>query len=315
MRKYLCVIFITTALLGVITACGIGTPTVKSEEQLKADIIDKVSMFQTDVEISSLKIIKRQTNEDKMSDTVYVEVEGIGPYYECVMSYIMYYSLYDQGWLLDTVERWYDGTWYGHPTGGVPEDTVRANFLPSSSSYYNQPKYWTYRFIEITQQYVDTEAENCIVYYKYAIESAPDSKYGYYLVNDSAMYKFDNEALCYYLESSDLSDHSDAQFIPSDTIIGETFSKHESSWMTYSDYTITIDSINDNHITGHGSYNDKSFDFEGTIETRTVDTSAGYAYATVVRLGKTGENGVKNSIGFTLDPHEGLDSIWGELIE
>lgn len=317
MRRCLCAILTSILLLCGITACGIGKPSVRKEEQLMEDLVNAVPMLQTDINVSSLNIIKRQTNENEMSDTVYVEIEGTGTYYECVLSYVMYYSLYDQGWLLDYAERWYDGNWYGHPTDGVPEDTIRENLVPSSSRY-NEREYWTSRLIEITQQYVDTEAENSMVFYKYTIENATDSKYGYYLVNDSALYEFDNSALCYYLLSSDLSDHTDAQFILSDAIIGETFSDQE--WLLTTSnvrgkFTVTIDSINENYITGHGNYSDNAFSFEGTIETQKRKTSAGYDYRAIVELGEVNVNGSIIDIWFFLDPRQGIDGIHGTLVQ
>lgn len=322
MRKYLCVILIATILLCGMAACGVGKPSVKREEQLIEDLVNAVPMLQTDINVSSLNIIKRQTIESEMCDTVYVEIEGTGAYYDCVLSYVMYYSLYDQGWLLDHAERWYDGNWYGSPTAGVPEDIIRENIIPSSSRYYGSTD-WTSSLIEITDQTTNLEQGYSIISYKFAIEN----KYGYYLVNDCMRYEFDQESFSYYPLSVDMTDHENVQLVLSESIIGIPFTYEKSSEIfspLAGKFNLTIDSIEDDYITGHGSYTrlhegldyyeDDTFDFGGTIITFKKDTTAGYDYMANVKLGGIElANGATLNIWFSLDPREGVHYIGGDL--
>ena len=94
----------------LLCSCGRGA---KSEKQIKADILEKGVMdvmAVSDVpieEISSLKILKRQTNKELKTDYVYVTVEADTETAHFVRSMKLTYNYYDdQGWLLDGYESY-----------------------------------------------------------------------------------------------------------------------------------------------------------------------------------------------------------------
>lgn len=315
-------ILLAIFMLVALTACGHKIPSAKGEDQLEEDLIAEVPLFQNDVDISSFTIIKRQTNESAMTDTVYVEVDGTGPYYECTTSYIMYYTLYEQGWLLDTVERWYDGIWFGVPCADVPEATIKENILPASlCKYYNK---WDVNLVEVSEQIIDKNSGTVTVFYQYSIGNT----YGYYLVNDCALYEFDSEFFYYYPSSEDISDHSDVQLILCNSILGQPFEydndRHSGSKVN-GDFSLTITSFDNNGVEGFGNYTrlrvgrdryeDVDFYFSGTIDTFKRKTSGGYDYLANVRLGDVNPSDeIAIDFWFSLDAKEGIGYIGGDLL-
>lgn len=96
--------------------CSCGRDGVKSEKEIMADILEKGVMdvmVVSDVpieEISSLKILKRQTNKELKNDFVYVTVEADTEMAHFVRSMKLTYNYYDdQGWVLDEYEPYAEG--------------------------------------------------------------------------------------------------------------------------------------------------------------------------------------------------------------
>ena len=78
------------------------------------------------VEIADYEIIKRQTNKEDKTDFIYLTVRTDDPELTCELSYIMQYVLYNEGWLLESVERYLDGPWH---LGNPPEEVLLADIL------------------------------------------------------------------------------------------------------------------------------------------------------------------------------------------
>ena len=63
------------------------------------------------VKISDYEIIKRQTDKKNKSDIIYLTVRTADTNLTCELSYMMQYTLYNDGWVLESVERYADGPW------------------------------------------------------------------------------------------------------------------------------------------------------------------------------------------------------------
>lgn len=320
-----------------LVSCGQRIPPVKTERQMQEDLRENVAFLGSDMSITSLEIIKRQTNENELLDTVYVEVQCTGSYYESVTSYVMHYSLYDQGWILDDASRWYDGRWYATPSGGVPEDTIKKNVLPDSSRYYKSEQ-WEANLIEITKQDVNVAQGTATVYYRYSISPKQDG-YGYYLVDGYMSYDFDSQLFCYY-PNGEFGD-VEVRLIPYESTLGKTFNYNHSfgycscGGAVHGKFNIVIDSLAAGALVaiGHGSckemrignsniydyYEDFNFEFIGWIETFKRSTTMGYDYWANVRMGDIcphnviSHDGISINYWFSFDAQEGIGYVTGDL--
>ena len=67
------------------------------------------------------EIEKRRTDEEAGTDLIYLTVSGDNGEFECSLSYIVTYELYNEGWILETIERDYEGDWV---LTGIDEDAM-----------------------------------------------------------------------------------------------------------------------------------------------------------------------------------------------
>ncbi len=148
----------------LLTACGRGG--VKSEKEIMADILEKGVMdvmAVSDVpieEISSLKILKRQTNKELKNDFVYVTVEADTETAHFVRSMKLTYNYYDdQGWLLDEYERSSEGE-----NNTTPKKAPNERALDNFFSRFSMAHCGEYRFVEYSSWTLDdvtADLENC----------------------------------------------------------------------------------------------------------------------------------------------------------
>lgn len=122
-------LFVSIALIGIIlllSSCA-RTPRVKNENEMIQDMAAFPSWCHgEDLPITDVSVIKRQTNEQNMSDTVYVTMTSENEDVRCTVGYILYYNLYDKGWLLDAVDEYPDGGWEAVPLHGVSDDVIES---------------------------------------------------------------------------------------------------------------------------------------------------------------------------------------------
>lgn len=147
----------------LLCSCGRGA---KSEKQIKADILEKGVMdvmAVSDVpieEISSLKILKRQTNKELKTDYVYVTVEADTETAHFVRSMKLTYNYYDdQGWVLDGYESYAEGEENTTPKK-VPDERVLDNFFSRFSSAHCTERYFV-DYSSWTLDDVTADLENC----------------------------------------------------------------------------------------------------------------------------------------------------------
>lgn len=107
-EKYL--LYCVMPLVLILLTAGCSTP-IKSEQDIIADLQTSELFISGTVEICNYEIIKRQTSIDDKEDIVYLTVYTNEPELACELSYIMQYILYNDGWILENIERYYDGPW------------------------------------------------------------------------------------------------------------------------------------------------------------------------------------------------------------
>lgn len=128
----------------LLCSCGCGT---KSEKQILADIeqkgvMDAIIVSDMPVEkISSLKVLKRQTNKESKSDFVYVTVKAETEAARFVRSMKLTYNYYDdQGWVLDEYELYVDGENSATPLKEPSETVVDDFFEAVNDKFKGWPK-------------------------------------------------------------------------------------------------------------------------------------------------------------------------------
>lgn len=122
-------------LLCAILLAGCGGPAIKTEDEILTDIQDGGYMNQMAVSndpietISSMEILKRQTNREDKTDIVYVTAQADTEKVHFVRSMKLIYNLYDdKGWVLDSCENYPEGESSTVPLKGPDESTLDAFF-------------------------------------------------------------------------------------------------------------------------------------------------------------------------------------------
>lgn len=75
-----------------------------SKSDIQKDLQSNSIFSVHDTNIEEFKVIKRQT--DKTKDEVYVNVKGKNEIYSLSLNYKIVYKLYDEGWMLETIEAY-----------------------------------------------------------------------------------------------------------------------------------------------------------------------------------------------------------------
>lgn len=116
------IVLIALAVFIILSLCGCGEKT-KSESEILEDISEYDEfIFEYGVEIASSNITKRQTNEDEKTDYVFVELNGSTETFDYSAEYELMYELYNDGWMLENIEK----TTYSY-TASHPEDVLQSD--------------------------------------------------------------------------------------------------------------------------------------------------------------------------------------------
>lgn len=113
MKRILKVLLIAAMLIIVLAGCG--STSVKSEKMILEDFQINNYIFETypNYSVDDVVIVKRQTDIDNKLDKVYVDVTILSKNdvqnVEGHIDLILYYGLYDSGWILDNCESDLDG--------------------------------------------------------------------------------------------------------------------------------------------------------------------------------------------------------------
>lgn len=142
-------LFIIAILIAVlIVGCG---NSIKTEEELLTDLIADSSFSMVEgSEVSELTIIKRLTDKDNKTDKVYISISIDHEAATATQAYIMYYTYYNEGWLLDDIEEYYgDGVEWTTVSKGAPTNEQIMDALIAYSNSQIDSSY--------TDQYISEE--------------------------------------------------------------------------------------------------------------------------------------------------------------
>ena len=119
----------------------------KNEEQMLADLAAH-PYFEKSMGLDSLKVIKRQTRQEDLTDVVYVTVKSHDEKVEAVKSYVLTYNLYNEGWILDNVSSYSEGENSVKPLAGPDDSAIDMLFqrynVTHDNIYYDPPySEWT----------------------------------------------------------------------------------------------------------------------------------------------------------------------------
>lgn len=148
------------AMLLLLTGCGKKTAgDARLLDDLNAS--DYFLVSSVGVQFSKLTVDKRLTDEAQKSDQVYVTAEGENDLFACSLGLQMNYTLYNDGWLLDSVEELYMDTDSitpkAEPTqaeidialrGAVGKEDFSAKQISKEVDLQNASVYYTYKIVE-----------------------------------------------------------------------------------------------------------------------------------------------------------------------
>ena len=148
------------AMLLLLTGCGKKTAgDARLLDDLNAS--DYFLVSSVGVQFSKLTVDKRLTDEAQKSDQVYVTAEGENDLFTCSLGLQMNYTLYNDGWLLDSVEELYMDTDSitpkSEPTqaeidialrGAVESEDFSAKQISKEVALENASVYYTYEIVE-----------------------------------------------------------------------------------------------------------------------------------------------------------------------
>ncbi|MCR5664311.1 MAG: hypothetical protein K6G17_05435 [Oscillospiraceae bacterium] len=96
------------------------------EKKIQADIEETDDWKRFNVKTKDFNVIKRQTNIDDKEDVVYLCIEGENDRYIVKQYYIATYNLYNEGWILDSLDELYNDKYqsFVQPTKRVSQEMV-----------------------------------------------------------------------------------------------------------------------------------------------------------------------------------------------
>lgn len=173
MKKF--VVLPALLALCMLLLCSCGRDGVKSEKEIMADIDEKGIMNEMVVSdvpienISSMEVLKRQTNKESKNDLVYVTVQADTETAHFVRSMKLIYNYYDdKGWLLDEYEFYPEGEYSTTPKK-EPDSTVVDDFFEALHRKFDNSEELSWvRDVGLIQEYVswsvesiETDLQNC----------------------------------------------------------------------------------------------------------------------------------------------------------
>lgn len=83
--------------------------------------------------IDEFVIEKRQTREEDYTDTVWVRVSARDKNKSAILSYVMNYVLYNDGWRLENLSRDMESIWEFSPLQGPSDEMIKENVSPNAT--------------------------------------------------------------------------------------------------------------------------------------------------------------------------------------
>lgn len=134
-KSKLIILFIVLGL----TICGcISNGGVKTEKQIIGDINNSEYLSKYDLEVDEIKISRRKTDKINKTDSMVAWVHSENDIMEYTMEFELGYTLYNEGWLLDSISPICEDKWEYYPFDIATEeeaDQVIEERYPSAKSY------------------------------------------------------------------------------------------------------------------------------------------------------------------------------------
>lgn len=123
-RKISCIVGIVT--LFMLTGCGVRQ--AKSDKEILQELDTGTIQYESqELTIQEMEITDRRTDTSGKKDTVYVSVIAENDVVSCEMSYVAEYSLYDQGWVLDSFRANDRSSWIIKPVSAPEKELLEEN--------------------------------------------------------------------------------------------------------------------------------------------------------------------------------------------
>ena len=113
-----------------------GCNPAKNDEKLLEDLTaSKDLVLPYGAEVTELSVQKRITKQAEGSDTVFVQIHIDGPETFQTRTYVMNYTLYNEGWMLDSlVPNQEDSSWYTQAKKAPAEDIILGQLVAWSNA-------------------------------------------------------------------------------------------------------------------------------------------------------------------------------------
>lgn len=181
MKKFfLNVIILTFCLLGI--GCGnIKNKQIVQEAEIKSDMQNKDVFAKHTIPITTINIIKRQTNIKDKEDIIYVTINGKNEDVSVVRNYKLKYILYNEGWALDTISEYSDEEHFDEtvPLHGIDRQIVEDTF----NDYFEEGNFLKRDFYSIDINEYDIELISQDTNFNEIYRRCYNCKYDYFTDN------------------------------------------------------------------------------------------------------------------------------------
>lgn len=152
--KWLGIFLLLIVMACSLTACG---KSPKSEQGILDDLNASTDYIAPPIDVDECEIEKRRTDEEVGTDLIYLTVSGDNREFECSLSYIVTYELYNEGWMLETIERDYEGDWV---LTGIDDDAMIED-IQSLTGHTDDPE-WSdsVKFINVIDERLPEYSDN-----------------------------------------------------------------------------------------------------------------------------------------------------------
>ena len=199
--------FLCISLALTLMFLSICSKSAKSEKNVAKDLQADSRFFSAaEIQITDFTISKRQTATESRRDMVWITVLASNDDISCELSYIMTYNIYNSGWLIDDVERDYEGKWEVNPLHGINEAMINESMASYTEDLFTS--------MEEIDRSTDLESHMDVVTYI----ATKDHKYGNETMKVDEIFYFDSNSCCYY-PAAELSIY-DRSITLKDTIVG-----------------------------------------------------------------------------------------------
>lgn len=146
-----------TVFVCLITFLLVGcTQAIKTEKEMKIDVQNYLNSFdESHYEVENLNITERRTSKKDETDVVHVEIEASTEESKGIYSLILYYKLYEQGWLFESAQIDSQGKREVKPTK-APDQSIVDNAILKD-----------YPTAKLKDKEILLNENKCLYYYEY----------------------------------------------------------------------------------------------------------------------------------------------------